>query len=551
MRKGLGAEGERSLFGLVSFGLRWSFFSTIAGRAGSLVMGIVLARLLTPKDFGLFAVAMVAFLAVASFNELGVSLAIVRWPGDVGRIAPTVTTLAIGSSTVLYVLCLVAAPLFASALGAPGATGVVRLMALCVLIDGLTSVPGALLQRSFRQDRRAVADLVNLTAGALVSIVLAVNGAGAWSLAWGRVAGNAASALALYALSPKRYTPGFDAGEARQLLAFGLPLAGSSLLVVAVLNIPYVVVGNLLGPVALGYYLLAFNLSSWPVNVFSVPVRTVSLAGFSRLLGDQASMRASFSRSLGWLMAVTLPVCVLLSVLATPVVRFVYGSKWAPAAGTLVFLALLAAFRVGLELAYDFLVALAKSRSLLWLQGLWLIALVPAVAIGAKLAGIEGVGLAQLIVALCVVTPAVLFRLRLLGVRGRDVWRNLARPLLAAGLSGLTAIAVRAVVHGDFPQLALAGTAAGAVYLLVMLPMIRLLPIFRPRLAAAGLTKVVGEVEDPQAASRRAGPHFSGGHAIQDDGTHADERPGADTEVLADQGAGADVSAFSDRHATR
>ncbi len=472
-----------SLTDLVTFGLKWSFLSTVVGRAGSLLTGIVLARLLTPLDFGMFAVAMVAFLGLTSFNELGVSLAIVRWPGDVRRIAPTVATLAIGSSAVLYAVCFVISPWFTSALGAPGATGVVRLMGLSVVIDGITSMPAALLQRTFRQDRRTVADMANLVVGALVSIALASHGFGAWSLAWGRVAGNGTSALLILVLSPVRYVPGFDSHEARQLLRFGLPLAGASLLVFGVLNADYVVIGSLLGPVALGYYLLAFNLSSWPVNVFSTPVRAVSLAGFSKLLGDPSALRLSFGRSLGWLMAVTLPVCVLLSVLAVPVVRFVYGAKWAPAAAALAFLAILAAFRVGLELAYDFLVAVGKSRVLLWLQGLWLAALIPTLAIGARLGGIRGVGAGHVAVVALVVTPAVLWELHRLGIRLHDLRRNLVRPIVGVALMGFTAAVAEALVAGDLWQLIVGGAAAGVVYVVVMLPMIRLLPMFRPRLA--------------------------------------------------------------------
>jgi len=471
-----------SLLHQVAFGLRWSFFSTVIGRAGSLLAGIVLARLLTPREFGMFAVAMVAFLGLTSFNELGVSLAIVRWPGDVARIAPTVTTLAIGASALLFAGCFVGAPWFASALGAPAATGVVRLMGVAVLIDGITAVPASLLQRTFRQDRRTIADLANLAVGGLVSIALAAYGFGAWSLAWGRIAGNSTSAVLLILLSPARTLPGFDAKEARELLAFGLPLAGASLLVFAVLNTDYIIVGGLLGPVALGFYLLAFNVSSWPVNIFSTPVRNVSLAGFSRLLGDQAALQSSFCRSLGWLMAVTLPVCVLLAVLATPLVRLIYGAKWVPAAAALTFLAILAAFRVALELAYDFLVAVGKSRALLWLQGLWLLALIPTLATGARLAGIRGVGAGHLAVALLVVTPAALWQLRRQGITGWELARNLARPTLAAALAGLTAAAVQAVVRSDVPDLALAGFLGGAVYAIAMRPMLSRLTTLRPQL---------------------------------------------------------------------
>ncbi len=112
-------------------------------------------------------------IAVLSFNELGVSLAIVRWQSDPAEIAPTVTTLSLVSSLVIYIGCFFGAPAFASAMGAPAATDVIRVLALNVIVDGAVSTPAALLQRHFRQDRKMVADQVNNWLGAAVSVGLA------------------------------------------------------------------------------------------------------------------------------------------------------------------------------------------------------------------------------------------------------------------------------------------------------------------------------------------------------------------------------------------
>ena len=106
-------------------------------------IGIALARILGPQSFGTFAVALVALMAVLSFNELGVSLAIVRWPGDPGEIAPTVVTLAVGSSAVIYAGCWFAAPWFAAAMGDPAAAGVVRVLAVSVSSAAWSPPPSA------------------------------------------------------------------------------------------------------------------------------------------------------------------------------------------------------------------------------------------------------------------------------------------------------------------------------------------------------------------------------------------------------------------------
>ena len=76
--------------------LAWSLTNTMVGRVGTVAIGVVLARILGPDEFGTYAVAFVALIALLSFNELGVSLAIVRWPGHPATIAPTVTTISVG-----------------------------------------------------------------------------------------------------------------------------------------------------------------------------------------------------------------------------------------------------------------------------------------------------------------------------------------------------------------------------------------------------------------------------------------------------------------------
>ena len=269
--------------GVLRSALGWSFLNNVLGRLGSALVGILLARILAPADYGVYAVCIVVLAALLSLNELGVSLAVVRWPGDVQRIAPTVMTLALTSSSVLYVVCFALAPTVANALHAPQATNVLRLLASAVLIDAVTAVPVGLMTRDFLQRRRLVIDSVALVTVSSVSIALAVQGHGPWSLAWGNLMGNLVSAVLITAWAPLRIRPGFDRAVARDLLSFGLPLAGASVLAFAMLNIDYVVVGAVLGPVALGFYLLAFNLSSWPVNLVSAPVRRVAVPAFARL----------------------------------------------------------------------------------------------------------------------------------------------------------------------------------------------------------------------------------------------------------------------------
>jgi len=447
MRRSLGEEG--SLAGLASRALGWSFASNAAARFGVLPIGIVLARILGPHAFGTYAVALVALMAVLSFNDLDVGLAIVRWEGEPTQIAPTVATLSLLSSLLTYAGCYLGAPAFASAMGAPAATGVIRVLALNVIVDGITTSPAAFMERYFCQERKMIADQVNCWLGAAVSIGLALGGYGAMSLAIGRMVGAFASAVLFLVLSPKPVRFGFDPAKARALCRFGLPLAAASIVVFAVTNVDQVVVGHMLGTTALGYYALALNLAGWPVTMFSLPVRNVAPAVFSRLQQDRPAMRAGFLSVAGLLGSVALPVCLVMGGAAVPLLGFVYGAAWVPAARALVWLAVLGALRILYELVYDFFVVLARARVVFTVQIAWLGALVPALVAGAWADGISGAGIAEVAVAGCVVLPWYLYELSRVGIRRRSLAARLWLPLVAAAGAGAAAAVAARVIRVD------------------------------------------------------------------------------------------------------
>ncbi|MFI5937438.1 lipopolysaccharide biosynthesis protein [Actinoplanes sp. NPDC051494] len=437
--------------------LGWSFASTALARFGTLAIGIALARILGPAEFGTFAVAMVALLAVLSFNELGVSLAIVRWPGEPRAIVPTVTTISILASIVVYAACYLGAPAFAQLMGDPGATPVVRVLALCVLVNGAVAAPAALLQRQFRQGRKMIADQVTTWLGSAISITCALGGLGAMSLAVGQLTGAVAGGILLAAFAPAGLRPGFDHGTARALLRFGLPLAGSSIVVFAVANLDRLIVGAVLGPVPLGFYVLAVNLSNWPVTMFSQPVRQVAPAALARLQGDPAAMRTTFLSTAGLLASVTVPVCVLLAVAAEPLIRIVYGTVWAPAAQVLPWLALLGSLRIVFELVYDYFVVLADTRVVFTVQVLWLLVLIPAVYAGAHSGGSAGAAAAQFAVGLLVVLPIYLYELRRTGITAAAFLGRLAVPALGGALAAALAYLAGRALHIDLLAVAVMG----------------------------------------------------------------------------------------------
>lgn len=447
----------------------WAIINVALGRLGSLVVGVVLARILGPAGIGIFGVAMIALMASLSLNDLGVTLAIVRWPRDPAPIVPTIATLSLAFSVIVAVLMVSTADLVAHGLGAPSAAPVIRALAAAVILDGLAACPAALMQRQFQQRRRTAIDQVNSWVGAAVSVLLAINGWGAMSLALGRISGATVGAIAFILSFPTALRFGFDRAILGELLRFGLPLAGSSLIVFGAGYLDQIIVATMLGKIGLGYYVLASNVSNWPVSALSQPLRSVGTAAFSAIQHDGVRLTRAFQRTMSVIQATLVPACVLLSAAAPTLIDTVYGAEWGDAATALKWLALGAIARVLFEVAYDFLVVTRRSARVFSIQAVWIVATVPAVLLGSR-HGIEGVAAAQAAVLVLVVGPLYGSALKSAGVDLRAIVGPLGRPIVAGAVLWMAIWAVRTTVSGPAAVLVLASCITALVWVVLMRP---------------------------------------------------------------------------------
>lgn len=443
--------------------LAYGIVNSLVLRFGNLVVGIVLARLLLPTDFGVFAVALTIQAVLANFSDIGMTAYLVR-SGDVARRAPTVLTLGLVTGTVLALVMAGAAFPLASAMGAPNATPVIQAMALTLVLTGISAPPTAILQRKFLQSRQLVADFSSLVVGTGLVIPMVLSGMGAMSLAWSRIAGQAVAVILLYCLSGYRPRLRLHAGIARDALVFGVPLGGANLLSWVLLNADYVLVGRALGAAALGLYVLAFNISSWPTAALTQGIRAVALPAFSHLDDTSSLSRADvLSRSVGLTIAASAPIGFLLSALASPLVLVVYGNRWRDSAPALAALALFGVFRPVLDLFATYLTARGATRPLFLVQVLWIVCLVPALVLGIHLDGLAGAGLAHVAVCLGIVLPAYLWLVQREGMRPSRIVSCCGPPLAAALLAGGAAIAFTSAL-GAWSGLLVGGSVAVIVY---------------------------------------------------------------------------------------
>ena len=443
----------------------WTGLNSFVLRLAQFAVGVVIARVVAPEQFGVFAVALIVHAIISNISDMGVSAAIVRSDDNLDRIAPTVFTLALASSATLTTVMFLSASPLARVLGAPDAASAIRILSFTILLGGLTSVPYGILVKRFQQGKRFVADVANFAVSTVLVVVLALQGYGADGLAWSKLLGLVVSWLLLVVMIKPRYLPGWRSSEAQAVLAYCLPLAGASVIAFALTNVDSIIVGRMLGPLALGFYALAYNIASWPVSVFGMMINEVALPAFAVARNERASQPAMLATIFSLAAAVALPVSALCLGLSESLVQCVYGVKWMDAAPVLAALGAFGSMRILMTVLTVFLTAVGASRAVLAIQLTWICALVPAVVIGARAHGIVGAGMAQPIVAGFVALPLGLILARRNGGGGlANLLKACVRPLAGVTLVVGWLVLVHVLTTPGWTQLLVGGLGAGVLY---------------------------------------------------------------------------------------
>lgn len=463
-----------------SFG--WAVAGQAVQRVASLLSTLVLARfLLDGQDFGIFSIAVTINFFVLALNDLGVTVAVVREQdeAELRRMLPTARTLVAGTSLALYAVLFLAAPavvgLFAPPAGSH-AVGIVRLLSFQIVVDGLVALPAALLTRALRERTRTIAELAGTAVSVSVMLGVAAAGGGAWSLAAGQLAGVTVAALLLLAASPLRFGFGWQAAQARRLVAFGAPLIAGAAVGELLLNTDYVIVNRYLGASIAGAYFIAFNISNWPVAVIAYVMRRSAVAGFARLSSDPSGLERGFTQSLRLLLTATLPMALLIGVLAREVLEVLYGGQWLVAVTPLQFLAGISVLRLVFSLAMGLQLAVGRPVAVLVAQAVWWVALTAAMVWGATRHGLVGVGAAQALCGLCVALPVLVAQLHRVGIRLAALARLSVRPLVGGAALVVACVAARSPFEPPVLRLLAGGTIGLVVYAAVVLPGSDLVP---------------------------------------------------------------------------
>ena len=317
--------------GTIQAGARWALLTGIVARLGGPAFLVILARILTPEDFGLMAVAMVVIAFATLFQDLGLKQALVqrKEAGEGLRLAVFWGSAGIGVAW-FAVLWLVA-PWLADAYRNPDVVPIVRALGAVFLVGPLGTVPEALLLRELDFRRLFGVELVPSLVPGAVAVVLGLLGYGVWSLVWGQIAGAVLRTAVLWAMVSWRPTGVPPRGGWRHLTRFGGWVSLEALLAWSITYLDQAFAGRFLSLAGVGYYRMGVALALYPARGISQVLARVLLPAFSRHQDDPARLREALERCVHIVALVTVPAGAAAVAFADPMVPLVLGERWRPA----------------------------------------------------------------------------------------------------------------------------------------------------------------------------------------------------------------------------
>jgi len=412
----------------------------------SIIATAILARLLTPQDYGLIGMVAVATNLVSLLKEMGLSYPTVQRAEIDFRQISTLFWVNLGVSIAMIAVMLALAPVLSWFYGEPRLKMIASITAIGFVFGGLTVQHEALLRRQMRFLALSGIAFVSMLSGYFVAIVMAWSGAGYWSLVCAQLALLATGALGVLLLC--RWRPGlprWDAGVAA-MLSFGGHVTGYSIINYFSKNLDNLLIGRFWGAQNLGLFSKAGQLVSMPADQIDEPLSTVAVPVLSRLGDTPERYRRAYLRMLAKVLLITMPAITLVIVSSDWLVRFVLGSQWTGAGRIVFFLGIGAVFQPVLNTAGWLFLSQGRFREMVH----WSLINAP-ISIVSILCGLPwgavGVAASYSLTRLIVVNPLMYWFVGRSGpVRMIDFYRQLAPFMLATGGSFLACLAFRRFV---------------------------------------------------------------------------------------------------------
>ncbi len=398
----------------------------------------VMARLLTPADYGL--IGMVAFVTgfVSLYKDLGLSAATIQRAEINSEQISTLFWVNVLLSVGITLLTAAIAPLVSWFYGEPRLTWITVVTSFGFLISGLAVQHEALLRRQMRYLALAVIGLTSVIAGYVVGILMAWHGFSYWALVSSQLAVAFTSTVLIAAIC--RWTPGLPRRNTgvRSMIRFGGNLTGFTTINYFSRNLDNLLIGRFWGAQQLGLYSRAYQFMGLPIDQINEPLTSVAVPTLSRLTDSPESYRRAYLRMLEKVALLTMPCVVLMIVTADWIVQIILGSQWTGAIRIFIFLGVTAIFQPIANTTGWLLISQGRTNHMLK----WGLISGPII-MGAILVGLPwgatGVAASYAITRVCIVDPLLYWFVGRSGpVRTIDFYKTMA-PFAVASIGALLA----------------------------------------------------------------------------------------------------------------
>jgi O-antigen/teichoic acid export membrane protein len=313
---------------LATRGVGVTLFSGGAGLAIQIIGTVVLARLLTPRDFGVVAMVTTFSLLLTNFGLNGFTEAILQREDINHSLASNLFWINLGGSSLLAICFAGAGSLLARLYGDPRVAGVAEAIAVTIFLTGLSVLHLALLKRAMRFSAVSGNEMLARAIAIAVSIFLGWAGWGYWALVAGAVAAPASTCLGAWVIC--RWTPGFPrrAPGTGSMVRFAISTYGRFSTGYFTNNLDNFLVGWRLGPTPLGFYKKAYDLFVLPSSQLSTGMTSVAVSALSRLQRNPAQYKRYFLSALGIMAFVGMGLSADLTLVGKDLILVLLGPKW-------------------------------------------------------------------------------------------------------------------------------------------------------------------------------------------------------------------------------
>lgn len=314
----------------VAVGAAWTFTNVALRIVLTIGSTAILARLLTPEDFGLLAMSALVTEFAALLGNIGIVGILIQRKALRRLDMDTAFWITMAIDTALCLLVIAASFIASAVFKAPQVQNIIAVSSLAFIISGLSTVHLALISRTLRFREDFFIQAGSLVCRILASILLALAGFGVWSLVLASLIGQLTTLLLSYLIVPYFPRLRFNRSLLPEYARTSGSYLGGGIANYLMSNIDYMIVGRRFGPEALGYYQTAFSLPEELRNRLSAPLQRVLFPAYARLQNDLSAMQYGVLKSVRLLASITIPLGVGLAAVAEPMVHLLYGMQWLP-----------------------------------------------------------------------------------------------------------------------------------------------------------------------------------------------------------------------------